>query len=129
MISRRDFFAVTAALASEQCVCGQTPPVVVGIVVTDTRAHYINGLKASDFRIFEDDIPQKIATFSVGGKPDPQAPTNDELENSYTITYLPNPSNHNEGFRIIKVEIVPDVYKRWRVKARPGYRPEKRPTP
>ena len=46
----------------------------------------------------------------------------EDLGNSYTITYYPAP-NPNEGFRKITVEIVPDVGKKYRVRARPGYRP------
>ena len=45
-----------------------------------------------------------------------------DLDNSYIITYYPDPSNHNEGFRKIKIAIIPDVAKKWRVKSRPGYR-------
>jgi len=46
----------------------------------------------------------------------------EDLGNSYTITYYPV-SNPNEGFRKISVEIVSDVAKKYRVRARPGYRP------
>lgn len=46
----------------------------------------------------------------------------DDLGNSYTITYYPA-QNPNEGFRKIAVEILPDVGKKYRVRARPGYRP------
>jgi len=45
-----------------------------------------------------------------------------DLDNSYTITYFPGSSNHNEGFREIHIEIVPDVAKNWRVRCSPGYR-------
>ncbi|MGE5645946.1 MAG: VWA domain-containing protein [Acidobacteriota bacterium] len=44
------------------------------------------------------------------------------LGNSYTVTYYPQP-NPNEGFRKISVEIPSDVGKKYRVRARPGYRP------
>jgi len=47
----------------------------------------------------------------------------EDLGNSYTITYYPQP-NPNEGFRKINVEIVTDVGKKYRVRARPGYRPQ-----
>jgi VWFA-related protein len=47
----------------------------------------------------------------------------EDLGNSYTITYYPQP-NPNEGFRKISVEIVSDVGKKYRVRARPGYRPQ-----
>lgn len=46
----------------------------------------------------------------------------EDLGNSYTITYYPQ-ANTNEGFRKITVEIVSDVGKKYRVRARPGYRP------
>jgi len=35
--------------------------------VTDRGGHYIKGLRPTDFRIFEDGIPQKLAMFSEGG--------------------------------------------------------------
>jgi len=46
----------------------------------------------------------------------------EDLGNSYTVTYYPQ-SNPNEGFRKISVEILSDVGKKYRVQARPGYRP------
>lgn len=46
----------------------------------------------------------------------------EDLGNSYTVTYYPQP-NPNEGFRRITVEIVSDTAKKYRVRARPGYRP------
>lgn len=46
----------------------------------------------------------------------------EDLGNSYTITYYPQP-NPNEGFRKIAVEVVSDAGKKYRVQARPGYRP------
>ena len=46
----------------------------------------------------------------------------EDLGNSYTVTYYPQP-NPNEGFRKITVEITSDVGKKYRVRARPGYRP------
>ena len=47
----------------------------------------------------------------------------EDLGNSYTITYYPQP-NPNDGFRKMNVEIVTDVGKKYRVRARPGYRPQ-----
>jgi len=43
--------------------------VVLSFTVTDSKGRYINGLKPSDFRIFEDGIPQKVSTFAEGSKP------------------------------------------------------------
>jgi VWFA-related protein len=46
----------------------------------------------------------------------------EDLGNAYTVTYYPQP-NPNEGFRKIAVEISSDPGKKFRVRARPGYRP------
>jgi VWFA-related protein len=46
----------------------------------------------------------------------------EDIGNSYALTYYPAP-NPNEGFRSIKIEIVSDTAKKYRIRARPGYRP------
>jgi Ca-activated chloride channel homolog len=43
--------------------------VVLSFTVTDSKGRYINGLKPKDFKISEDGIAQKIATFAEGNKP------------------------------------------------------------
>src|SRR5512140_1158246 len=43
--------------------------VVLSFTVTDSKGRYINGLKPKDFKITEDGIPQKVATFAEGNKP------------------------------------------------------------
>ena len=48
----------------------------------------------------------------------------EDLGNSYTVTYYPQ-TNPNDGFRKISVEIVGDIGKKYRVRARPGYRPSR----
>ncbi len=48
----------------------------------------------------------------------------EDLGNSYTVTYYPQP-NPNEGFRKIRVELVADNMKKYKVRARPGYRPQR----
>jgi Ca-activated chloride channel homolog len=46
----------------------------------------------------------------------------ESLGNSYTVTYYPA-ANPNESFRKVNVEVIGDVAKKYRVRARPGYRP------
>ena len=46
----------------------------------------------------------------------------EDLGNSYTVTYYPQP-NPNEGFRKVGIEVTTDAGKKYRVQARPGYRP------
>jgi Ca-activated chloride channel family protein len=52
--------------------------VVLSFTVTDSRSRYVNGLKPKDFRVTEDDIPQRIATFTEGNKPPMQILENGE---------------------------------------------------
>src|SRR3974377_1771770 len=81
-IDRRHFFATAAGLfppiSGPPIVWGQEPRptfkvkvdmVVLSFTVTDSKGHYVNGLKPSDFRIYEDSITQKDATFPEGNKP------------------------------------------------------------
>jgi VWFA-related protein len=43
--------------------------VVHSFTVTDSKGKYVNNLKPKDFRILEDGIPQKVATFAEGNQP------------------------------------------------------------
>ncbi len=52
--------------------------VVLGFQVLDARGHYVNGLKPKDFRVTEDGIPQKPATFAEGSRPPVQVLENGE---------------------------------------------------
>ncbi|MGA2153748.1 MAG: VWA domain-containing protein [Bryobacteraceae bacterium] len=72
-LSRRGFLAAAAGgtLLRAQQPQGPVFRVKVDMVVhsfqvTDSKNHYINGLKPADFRVFEDGIPQKIVTFAEG---------------------------------------------------------------
>ena len=72
-ISRRELFGLTAGGLLLRAQPQQRPVfrvkvdmVVLSYQVTDSKNHYIKGLKPSDFRIFEDGIPQKISTFAEG---------------------------------------------------------------
>jgi VWFA-related protein len=84
LISRRNFLAATAgtALLKEAGTAllraqdAQRPVfrvkvdmVVLSFTVTDSHNRYINGLKNTDFKIYEDGIVQKLATFAEGTKP------------------------------------------------------------
>jgi VWFA-related protein len=48
----------------------------------------------------------------------------EDLGNSYTITYYPQP-NPNEGFRRITIHLTNDEIKKYKIRARPGYRPQR----
>jgi Ca-activated chloride channel homolog len=43
--------------------------VQLNAAVTDSKGNYVTGLRPQDFAIFEDGIPEKIATFSEGNEP------------------------------------------------------------
>lgn len=48
----------------------------------------------------------------------------EDLGNSYTLTYYPQP-NPNEGFRRINIEITGEEARKYKIRARPGYRPQR----
>jgi VWFA-related protein len=48
----------------------------------------------------------------------------EDIGNSYTITYYPQP-NPNEGFRRIRVDMTSDTAKKYKIRSRPGYRPQR----
>ena len=53
---------------------GQTPIQVnvvlvqLSVAVTDSKGNYVSGLKPEDFAVYEDKIPEKVATFEEGGR-------------------------------------------------------------
>jgi len=109
---RREFLGIAAALAFPAWLHAQ---VKLRVAVTDRHGRHIRGLKPGDFRVLEDGIAQKISAFEDGE-------SNQDQEHAYTITYHSDPSNRNEGFRKIIIEIVSDKAKNYRVRTRPGYR-------
>ena len=52
--------------------------VVLSFTVTDTKNKYVNGLKPADFKVYEDDLPQKVATFAEGTRAPLQVLANGE---------------------------------------------------
>jgi len=75
-ITRRGFFGATAGGLLLHAQDNQRPTfrievglVVLNFQVTDSKNHYINGLKPNDFRIYEDGILQKVSTFAEGANP------------------------------------------------------------
>jgi Ca-activated chloride channel homolog len=74
--TRRGFLGMTAAGSLLRAQDGGQRPifrvkvdmVVLSFQVTDNKGRYVNGLKPSDFRIYEDGILQTISTFAEGAK-------------------------------------------------------------
>jgi len=63
------FVVVALALAQDRPTFKvKVDMVVLSFQITDSKGHYVNGLKPKDFRILEDSIPQKINTFSEGNQ-------------------------------------------------------------
>jgi hypothetical protein len=119
---RRDFYKLTLGLTPLGWLPSQeaSKPVVIQVAVTDRNGRYVRGSNQRDFRVSEDGIPQRIVSVSRsdgGANPADGKETFEsirgDLENSYTITYYPDPTNQN-GLSEIKIEIVPDVGGNWR---------------
>jgi hypothetical protein len=79
------------------------------VEVTDSQGRFISRLRSGDFRLIEDGIVQKIATFS-------------ERQNGYLLSYVPK-ANPNQGFRRVHVQILSGNGE-FRVRHMPGYRPQ-----
>jgi Ca-activated chloride channel family protein len=63
------FVVVALALAQDRPTFKvKVDMVVLSFQITDSKGHYVNGLKPKDFRILEDGITQKINTFSEGNQ-------------------------------------------------------------
>src|SRR5215471_8091766 len=74
-LSRRELLGMAASATLLRGQDTQRPTyrvevnmVVLSFQVTDSKGHYVNGLKPSDFRIYEDGILQKVSTFAEGAK-------------------------------------------------------------
>ena len=64
------FLLVALALAQDRPTFRvKVDLVVLSFTITDSRGHYINGLQPKDFKIAEDGILQKLASFAEGNKP------------------------------------------------------------
>ena len=76
MSKRVVIFSAVALAATTLLLWAQERPVfrvkvdmvVLSFTVTDNKNKYINNLKPKDFRIMEDGIQQKMATFGEGNK-------------------------------------------------------------
>lgn len=77
-------YAQAQPAGGEGVVRVQAPSVVVDVIVTDKKGRHVEGLKGSDFSVFEDKVPQKIVAFESTssaadeqsgqlGQPKPQA--------------------------------------------------------
>ncbi|MCJ7504154.1 MAG: VWA domain-containing protein [Acidobacteriia bacterium] len=52
-----------AAAAQEASLKVEAPSVIADVIVTDKKGQHASGLAAEDFRVYEDEAPQKIVTF------------------------------------------------------------------
>jgi VWFA-related protein len=71
--------------------------VVLSFTVTDSRGHYVNGLKPGDFLISEDGIPEKISTFAEGSKPALQVMEDGSTRPMLTVERPPAPGAADTG--------------------------------
>ncbi len=60
----------------------------VDVVVTDKKGNYVQDLTTNDFRLYEDDKPQTINSFTFGA--DPNGPL--EAKRHYMVLFFDNSS-------------------------------------
>ena len=61
--------ARTVTQESESRILVVVDMVQLNVAVTDEKGNYVTGLRAGDFTVFEDGIPEQIATFGEGNEP------------------------------------------------------------
>ena len=69
LIAARALIPALMFVVVQQTIRVDVSLVTVGVQVTDSRGRDIRGLKAEDFQMAQDGIPQKIATFSSEPQP------------------------------------------------------------
>jgi len=75
-------------LATAPTIHAESRLVLVDAVVTDKKGNYLHGLEQKDFRVFEDNKEQPIASFSFGS--DPAAPAGSQKR--YIVLFFDNSS-------------------------------------
>src|SRR5690349_12443611 len=66
------FITALTALAQDDVIRTTTDNVILNVTVTDKSGQYVKGLKASDFKVYEDGVevaPEMVASFSVQESP------------------------------------------------------------
>ncbi len=71
--------------------------VVLSFTITDSKGRYVNGLKHADFKVLEDGIPQKIATFAEGNRPPMQILEDGSTRPILNVESLTQPGEGAEG--------------------------------
>lgn len=74
--------------------------VVLNIAVTDRRGHYVTDLKPSDFRVLEDGIEQRLATFGTGNTAPVQVSTLETREVQRPEEQAPEPREPDEDLPV-----------------------------
>jgi hypothetical protein len=82
------------------------PSVIVDAIVTDKKGRHASDLTAEDFRVYEDDAPQKIVTFvppvieDAPPTEEPPLPTSSRFTLvSSTFLSIPPPAGRSYGYR------------------------------
>src|SRR5690242_21949767 len=66
------FITALTAFAQDDVIRTNTDNVVLNVTVSDKSGQYVKGLKASDFKVYEDGVevkPEMIASFSLQESP------------------------------------------------------------
>lgn len=95
-----------AAAAQEASLKVEAPSVIADVIVTDKKGRHVSGLAAEDFRVYEDEAPQKIVTFvppvieAAPSTEEPPLPTSSRFTLvSSTFLSIPPPAGRSYGYR------------------------------
>jgi hypothetical protein len=92
--------------AQEASLKVEAPSVIADVIVTDKKGRHVSGLAAEDFRVYEDEAPQKILTFvppvieAAPPTEEPPLPTSSRFTLvSSTFPSIPPPAGRSYGYR------------------------------
>jgi len=95
-----------APTAQEASLKVEAPSVIADVIVTDEKGRHASGLAAEDFRVYEDEAPQKIVTFvppvieAAPSREEPPLPTSSRFTLvSSTFLSIPPPTGRSYGYR------------------------------
>ena len=96
--ARHDQAASPASQSNLPVIRANVRQVLVPVVVTDQKGHYITGLKISDFQVLEDGAPQTIVGFGTSTEPSaaPAADVSNSAPNSVSAK-APVPATAAKG--------------------------------
>jgi VWFA-related protein len=95
-----ELIAGQESTVAQPVIRAETATVVVDVIVTDRKGRHVSGLTAQDFRVFEDNAPQTVASFTAPAARQPAvAPPSTEFSGG------PSDANHTPQLITLVIDL------------------------